>query len=1014
MSFKAVSVLLFSSILTVACIAQPLQDDYVLYTERDGLPHNNVLCLLQDSYGFLWIGTYNGLCIYDGYKFQPFANVFTGQQDSWEYIITALHEDEDQNIWVVSRGGFVSCFIRKEQRFKQYNDVLVQNNITSFLRDKSGRLWLGCEDGYITWIINKNIIKEKIISRPIKGIVPINKNMFRIFSETGVYEYYFDQKKLEKPKDNHVEFINDIDYNEDFTAVLHGASITILKSNPDPKIITTKIKKVESATYYRVTITNDGYFYTDGSNIYKYNKQLELVNQYHISDNVNFNKNEKINDIIIDHSGILWIATVAGLYMLDLEKQNFKKYSIGNRSGKITHNYVRTIYSDSKKTLWLGFKNGMINQLKYDPAYNQYIFKRSYNIHQPTKTRAGTYTINTFLEKKDGSILAAGEAGIFQIANNGKAYELDEKDLHNIYEIWALYEDNDKNIWIGTNHRGLFIYNTKQQKLYQYKYNKANPNAIKSNSIWYIYTDTKDRVWLCTDKGLHMVENPENIADLKFITIPLSNNDSCSVWNVIQDQTGMLWVGTIGSGLYSMPVEDVINTKRVTDIPENNIASTIVDKHNNLWLSTTNGLYRYDPKKHIVNHFTEENGLAVRDFNFNSAEINDSMIFLGTKTGMLSFKSTPTLQNAEARMKPAITSIFVEGDDSTSVIYKNNILDLQWDKNDFSIGFALLDYRRSAKAKFRYKLEGYNTDWVYLPSNHNQAVFTNVPPGQYQFVVESSNNYTNWGNSTNLKIKINPAFWQKTLFKLLVLVLSLLLTVSLIRWRFVNVITKERTKAELEKRIALLELKALRAQMNPHFIFNTLNSIQHFILNHNEREANAYLSKFAQLMRFFLESSRNRYVSLNDELDMLRIYLSLEQLRFEDYLDYTIKVDEKISVDSVQIPSMLLQPFLENAIKHGLANKKGQLLLIISKNNDIPGYIKCIIDDNGIGRKKAAETNNNSKHISRGIKLIEDRIKTYNFIEGRKITLKIIDKVYPEHGTIVEITIPVNNENISL
>jgi LytS/YehU family sensor histidine kinase len=207
----------------------------------------------------------------------------------------------------------------------------------------------------------------------------------------------------------------------------------------------------------------------------------------------------------------------------------------------------------------------------------------------------------------------------------------------------------------------------------------------------------------------------------------------------------------------------------------------------------------------------------------------------------------------------------------------------------------------------------------------------------------------------------------------------------------------------------LLALKSLRSQMNPHFIFNALNSVNHFIAQQDERTANKFLSEFSQLMRLVLENSQEDFIPLHKEQEILSLYLKLEHYRFRDKFDYTIDIDENINAEVIEVPPMLIQPYIENAVWHGLRYKerKGNLLLRFKQE---PGNLLVEIHDDGIGRKRSAElkTANQKKHNSTGLRNIQERLKILNTVYKAKYQVVINDLVDGQ-GTIVKISLPLNH-----
>jgi LytS/YehU family sensor histidine kinase len=299
--------------------------------------------------------------------------------------------------------------------------------------------------------------------------------------------------------------------------------------------------------------------------------------------------------------------------------------------------------------------------------------------------------------------------------------------------------------------------------------------------------------------------------------------------------------------------------------------------------------------------------------------------------------------------------------------------------------------------------------------------YTNVPPGNYKFKIIASNNDGIWNEAGyELGLVITPPFWATWWFRTIVLIAFIGVVFLFFKLRENRIRKEQARQTAINKQIAEIRMIALRAQMNPHFIFNSLNSIQHFITISEKKEALNYLSKFSKLIRKILENSRENTVSISNELQLLELYIQLEQLRFNNKFDYHIAVDEKIDRENTEIPPLLIQPYIENAILHGLINKnsKGDLWLSLEKNN---GLLMCKIEDNGIGRARAQEIEQKkvSKHKSLGIKVTGERISTLSALLDYKMEVVIEDlfetkpvsgEAPKPAGTRVTISIPVKEE----
>lgn len=263
---------------------------------------------------------------------------------------------------------------------------------------------------------------------------------------------------------------------------------------------------------------------------------------------------------------------------------------------------------------------------------------------------------------------------------------------------------------------------------------------------------------------------------------------------------------------------------------------------------------------------------------------------------------------------------------------------------------------------------------------------------------------------TPLKIEFNvkKAFWNEWWFYLLTLLLISTLLRYLFKHRVNKIKERERKAVELNKNLLNLKLKALRAQMDPHFTFNVLNSIQHYISDKDELSSNKYLTKFSRLVRAVLNNSEETLIPLSDEIKALELYIDLEAMRCDESFNYEISIENGIDLHKIKIPSMLLQPYVENAIKHGVLplEKGGKIKIEILKVGEI---LKCVIEDNGIGRKKSNELRGNEGHKSFGTTITQKRLALISELYGSVLSEKtsdLLDKSGKNLGTRVEIGIP--------
>ena len=318
------------------------------------------------------------------------------------------------------------------------------------------------------------------------------------------------------------------------------------------------------------------------------------------------------------------------------------------------------------------------------------------------------------------------------------------------------------------------------------------------------------------------------------------------------------------------------------------------------------------------------------------------------------------------------------------------------------------------KVRYQFKLEGFDKTWSPV-TNETSARYPNLSPGKYSFKVIACNNEGLWNKEpATFSFIISPPVWKTWWFRISMTISAIILIVIFLRVRIDAIRRKEAERLNREIQLAQNELKALRAQMDPHFIFNSLSSIQSFIMTKDEESALRYLNKFAKLMRMILSNSEKASITLREEIDALQLYMELEALRWDNKFEYSVEIDLRVDVDDHKVPTMLIQPYVENAILHGVVPKtdgKGMIGVSIAQEE---AHIICTVQDNGIGRKRSQElrtTTNRSLHESMGMKITNERLELLNRIHHSSLSAKIIDLEDEKGnslGTKVEIFIPIN------
>ena len=351
--------------------------------------------------------------------------------------------------------------------------------------------------------------------------------------------------------------------------------------------------------------------------------------------------------------------------------------------------------------------------------------------------------------------------------------------------------------------------------------------------------------------------------------------------------------------------------------------------------------------------------------------------------------------------------------DSTSAWYLLPLgLDLPHRQNHLSFEFIGINHKNPEKVKYSWRLEPYEENWTPL-TRKTEATYSNLKPGAYTFFVKACNEDGICNEKPQaFPFIIRPPYWQKLWFQILVVGLVALLIGFIFQWRIGQIKKKNeaaRKKAEMDRNMIELEQKALRLQMNPHFIFNALNSIKGCMAMDDTAAARKYLVKFARLMRLILDNSRTPYISIETEVQTLALYLEIEKLSKSDGFEFEIEVDPELDKEGMGIPPMLVQPFVENAILHGVAPIRDGKIKVSFLPEE--GQIKCVVEDNGVGREKAAELQSSlgKEHKSTATTVTEERLALLEPGKGTDYRIHfedLKDETGEPTGTRVELYMP--------
>ncbi|MCB0381449.1 MAG: histidine kinase, partial [Flavobacteriales bacterium] len=686
--------------------------------------------------------------------------------------------------------------------------------------------------------------------------------------------------------------------------------------------------------------------------IYKY----KIKNQ-----NLMFEENilvsKLVSRIFKDNEGGYWITTLKeGVYYL--KNNNFKSDDI----------VVSSIDVDTQnKVVYLGLKDKKILKRKINETPLTY-----------TKiTESDDIPQNIVFDKSTNSILADGYfetlRKIYSTGLNKKIKVIHPSTKAAIIEGNKIYRVNSNGFSKIVDDVEVYYSLRDGQKKYWCT------SLIKEN----------ENIWIGTNQGLICFNNVKHL-----MLEPFKNNDilSTGVTCLEKFNNEIVLIGTKSFGLVLMKngkIIDIIDEQKglVGDL----VKSVHVDYQDEIWVGTNNGLSRlnyHSSKNYHIQNITTKHGLISNEI----AHIKscDNTIFLVTPKNLIEFDKTKVLIN-KTRLPIHITGFKVNDKELKFTV--DTIIELSYNENRIDINFESLNYKSLGNIEYKYKLSDIDTMWYN--TTQNTVNFYGLSSGNYTFEVKAKNEDGFWSHPVKIRFKINPPFWLTWWFISVEILMLLLVIIGVFKFRETQIRIKSKNAqrlAENEKKIIELELKALKSQINPHFIFNTLNSIQHFISSNNFKDSNRYITNFSKLIRMVLNHSDKSYITLRDETEMLNLYLSLEQVRFSEGFDYVLKVNDNIDLDYDKIAPMLLQPFIENAIWHGLMNKKekGFVEVSFSLDND---FLICTISDNGIGRD-AAEKIKSARGIqnkSVGMTITKERLNIINNEVYENMNVEMID-----------------------
>lgn len=972
----------------------------------------------EDSYGFIWMGCLSGLYLFDGYSLTTFTRNTNDSLSISDNKVTKLLEDKQGNLWVGTQVG-LNYFDRKKRTFKRYIDKngIGGIHIHDITQDKAGKTWVGADDGLYRFD-ETNLKFEKYFPASQS-----NKETYKAFelmpTETGIYFFskpgflYLDFKTKEVVTIPTIPSI----------AAFHNDIITAIRYSNGRIWIGTSV-----GLYYYMPLSG--------------NPVLEhpaFQNEY-----VNFIAENN------DHTE-LWIATEKGLSVLNPRtnecKKNIPIVTPGRKpdgeeffTGLFASSDMLWMSTNSRKiyklnTQWQRFHHcpvNLVEELSGIPGLFELYEYSPGVLLVPKKSGAALLNIHTqkaipfpwrpnynlsgwkkgvicFSEEKGGMLWIGTGGGLFLFDKNKNRFiniEQQWKALSKLngMAIRRIHRDRKNRLWIVTWGYSLFRFNFDTGILKQY--NSTNADIENTRSI---LESRSGEIWVGTRGGLlRYIESPDSFQVYKNIPGDPESMSDNTAFCIYEDADGHIWVGTYGGGLnqLNLKTEKFKHYSTADGLKNNNVFSILPDQNDNLWLMGYDGISRFNRATETFQTFTYDQGLLNKEYDaflYGRSRYSNLLFFCG-KTG-IDYFDPDHVQLSSFDPKVWITD-FKLFNETVPIGQGNTLSDtftlaqdisftreirLRYDQNVITLGFAALDYASSKTIQYAYQLVGFDADWQYAGARRN-ATYTNLNPGTYTFKVRATNSDGVWGTQTaTLAITVLTPWWRSWWFFSLIFLFLAGLVFAFYQFRIRQIKERESIRANLSQRIAEVKMEALRSQMNPHFIFNCLSSLKAYVEKKDTENASIHISKFAKLLRQVLDQSRSGTITLEAELDTLQRYVELEKMRYKEKINFRMEIQPDLPVEDITIPPLLIQPYLENAIWHGLKHKTSGQGLLLLKVDAHEGECRIIVEDNGIGRAASLELKKKSNvaHQSHGLNVAAERIALFNQKYGNdaKITL---------------------------
>ncbi|WP_270087494.1 sensor histidine kinase [Sphingobacterium sp. SYP-B4668] len=1040
------------------CVIAPLATfgqerifNYLHFTIQDGLPSNVVRDAVVDKSGLLWIATNKGLCYYDGAHF--FAVDLNEGESNFTNDLSRISIDQDNKIWMATYNQGLLCYDRTKamkDAVTQYGAKVAGGELEKHelyaVHYSGSKVYFGGQETDLQVLDTKskqiNIVKlgntigqETIFSirEDRKGIIWVGTRY------SGVYAYdplskkisHYDLKKDGENSATGFCFIDDATYvayyDQDLIRIDHSLQQivsrdifgTLANHTPYANFVT-DIAYIPTQHKILAAHVKDGLYSYDVRN-----KRIVHISPRDILPNELVDM--RINTIIPVANGY-YLCSNRGLFyyadklnaikelLVEVDDPILELFKVGESVWYRTAKHIGMLSADFGSRISTYSLEGLhISQIR---AFGQKIYLSTFD--------KGVYLFDST------------EPGIKPLEIVGPTFGFEKADCNSVL-IDTL--SGVPVLWIGSWNSGLYRYtfDTKEIVLYNRK------NGLVDHKVITVSKDGSGAIWLGMDGfGAVQIKDKKRMEFINHTYQKTENSiSSNTVFSFLLDSSKNFWYSTSdqGVGLIIDRLGKVSFEKKrdKNRFPWTYATSLEEDGKNRIWMKTSDGVMIFNPKDGAFFQLNPGDGLFPPNrFVTSNYYFDKETVIWMTNKGLVKGLLTLVEEDDLREVKPIVSAFKVMNHDQSYRLFADDIM-LAPNENTFSFHFSSPQVPKTTRLRYSYKLEGVDKEWI-ASDDYQQAIYTNVPGGQYTFHLRVGDQEGNWSKHAvviPLSVKLNwfQSLWFKvTVIGSIFLVVILFFVYRIGQQKKINRLQKkftvtlqqelqrnerkikeqaevlefekqEKLETEFREKLYESELKAIRSQMNPHFIFNVLNSIEAYVVENDAESASKLIHKFASLSRIVLENSQFSIVSITSELQLVKLYLELEQDRFDHMFTYQIKIDSGLKMNSKKIPSMLIQPIVENAVHHGIRHRLDEQGKILIRVSEVEQKIIIEILDNGIGFESGDTSHSSYKATSFGLKGVENRLRMINSKLSTEIAGITVDKAPEEADYTVKVVI---------